>query len=81
MAVNDEAELQHRIEDGCKLIRNKLGILERVRQSLVRRAARSMEAQGQHFEKFCNFSEQQANLKRWNQLFLNKHFPVDGLTL
>jgi hypothetical protein len=52
MAVNDEAELQHRIEDGCKLIRNKLGILERVRQSLVRRAARSMEAQGQHSEHF-----------------------------
>jgi hypothetical protein len=71
--------VQNSVEDGCELLRNTPGIFERVRR--VRSAARSMEAQGQHFEKFCNFSEQQANLKRWNQLFLNKHFPVDGLTL
>jgi hypothetical protein len=53
-AVSDAAELQQRAKDGCELIRNTPGVLERVRQSLMRRAARCVEVQGQHFEHFCN---------------------------
>jgi hypothetical protein len=40
MAVNDVAELQQRVNDGCELIHNTAGIFERVRHSLMRRAAR-----------------------------------------
>jgi hypothetical protein len=38
-AVNDVAELQRRIEDGCKIIRYTSGIIERVWQFLMRRRA------------------------------------------
>jgi hypothetical protein len=36
MAVNDVAELQKRVEGGCKLIRNVLRIFELLWQSLIR---------------------------------------------
>jgi hypothetical protein len=52
--LNDMAELQQRVEDRCGLIRNTPGILERVRQLLMRHAARCVEAQGQQSEQFCN---------------------------
>jgi hypothetical protein len=51
-AFNDVAELQQRVEGGCELIRKTPGIFESVRQTLMRSAARSVEAQGQHFEHF-----------------------------
>jgi hypothetical protein len=38
-AVNGVTQLQQRVEDGCELIRNTPVISERVRQSLMRRAA------------------------------------------
>jgi hypothetical protein len=51
-AVDDVAELQHRVEEGCELIPNTPGIFERVRQSLIRRTARCVQTVGQHFEQF-----------------------------
>jgi hypothetical protein len=53
-AVNDAAELQQRAEGRCELIGNTTVIFERVRQPLMRRAVRCVEAQGQHYEQFCN---------------------------
>jgi predicted amidophosphoribosyltransferase len=51
-AFNDAVELQRRIEDWCKLIRYTSGIFKLVRQSLMRSAARCVEAKGRHFEHF-----------------------------
>jgi hypothetical protein len=50
--VNEVSELQQRVEDGWKLIRNTPGIFERVRQSLMKHAVRAVEAQRQHVEHF-----------------------------
>jgi hypothetical protein len=52
MAVNDVAELQQRVEDGCEFICNMAEILEHVWQSLTRRAMHCVEVQGLHFEHF-----------------------------
>jgi hypothetical protein len=46
---NDVAEQQQRVEEECELIRNTAGIFERVRQSIMRRTARCVEAQKQNF--------------------------------
>jgi hypothetical protein len=48
MVVYDVAELQS-FEDECELNTNTQGIFVRERQSLMRRAARYVKAQGQHF--------------------------------
>jgi hypothetical protein len=46
-AVNDIAELQHRVDDGRKLtVLNKPGIFERVQQSFMIRTERCVGAQG-----------------------------------
>jgi hypothetical protein len=50
--LNDIAELQQMVEDGCELIGNTPGIPGRVRQFLMRIAARYVEAQGKQFEHF-----------------------------
>ena len=47
MAVNNIAELRHRVEeDSYELIRNTPGIGEGVRQPSTRRAKRCMETKG-----------------------------------
>jgi hypothetical protein len=49
MVVYDVAELQQSFEDECELNTNTQGIFVRERQYLMRRAARYVKAQGQHF--------------------------------
>lgn len=48
--VQSEEDLRNRIEDSCRVIRNTPGILERVRQSLIRRTNACIEVGGGHFQ-------------------------------
>jgi hypothetical protein len=50
MAVNDVAELQQRVEDWRKLIRNMPEIFKHVWQSLMRCTVHCMEELGEHFK-------------------------------
>jgi len=48
--VPDRQALRDRIVDGCNTIRDTPGILEHVRQSMVRRCGACIAAHGGHFE-------------------------------
>jgi hypothetical protein len=54
-AVNDVVELERRAEDGCESIHNMPGVFESSRQSLMRRAARGVELQGQQVQNLWLF--------------------------
>jgi hypothetical protein len=51
-AANDVSGLLQWEKFGCELIRNTIGIFERVRESVMRRAASYLETKRQHFEHF-----------------------------
>ncbi|KAM0730400.1 hypothetical protein ACS0PU_002729 [Formica fusca] len=48
--ITNEEKLHQRIVDACKTIRNRHGIFERVRQSVIRRVHACIETGGGHFE-------------------------------